>query len=53
MIVGGKGANLGELSMIDGILVPEGFVFLQKLLKESLRKHHQLTNYFISYRILR
>src|SRR5256886_6849286 len=25
MVVGGKGANLGELSRIDGIIVPEGF----------------------------
>ena len=25
MVVGGKGANLGELSRIDGIRVPEGF----------------------------
>ena len=25
MIVGGKGANLGELSRIQGISVPEGF----------------------------
>lgn len=24
-VVGGKGANLGELSKIEGILVPEGF----------------------------
>src|SRR4051794_12216103 len=25
MVVGGKGANLGELSRIDGIRVPDGF----------------------------
>jgi pyruvate,water dikinase len=25
MLVGGKGANLGELSSIKGIRVPEGF----------------------------
>ena len=25
MVIGGKGANLGELSRIDGIQVPEGF----------------------------
>ncbi len=25
MVVGGKGANLGELSRIEGIRVPEGF----------------------------
>ncbi|KAM3098840.1 PEP/pyruvate-binding domain-containing protein [Phormidesmis sp. 146-12] len=24
-VVGGKGANLGELSRIEGILVPNGF----------------------------
>ena len=25
MVVGGKGANLGELSKIEGIHVPDGF----------------------------
>ena len=42
-VVGGKGANLGELSNIAGIRV-------LKPLKESLRKHRQLTNYSIGYR---
>ncbi len=37
-VVGGKGANLGELTRIEGIHVPDGFVFLLKLLKESLGK---------------
>ena len=26
VLVGGKGANLGELSRIEGIQVPEGFL---------------------------
>lgn len=29
-IVGGKGANLGELSRIEGIQVPEGFCVTTK-----------------------
>lgn len=32
-IVGGKGANLGELSGVEGVLVPEGFVLPQKHIK--------------------
>jgi len=45
MVVGGKGANLGELSKIEGIRVPDGFcmafVFLLKPLKESLGKRRR------------
>jgi len=34
MVVGGKGANLGELSRINRIEVPEGFCVTPKRLKE-------------------
>lgn len=33
ILVGGKGTNLGELSKIEGIPVPEGFCILLKLSK--------------------
>lgn len=35
-IVGGKGANLGELSRIDGIRVPEGFCVTTDAYKKSV-----------------
>ncbi|MBD3884287.1 phosphoenolpyruvate synthase [Phormidium tenue FACHB-886] len=38
-VVGGKGANLGELSRIEGILVPEGFcistIAFQRIIEET------------------
>lgn len=34
MAVGGKGANLGELSRIEGIRVPEGFALRPKHTKK-------------------
>ena len=33
-MVGGKGANLGELSRIEGIRVPEGFCVTTEAYKE-------------------
>ncbi|MGH2638057.1 MAG: PEP/pyruvate-binding domain-containing protein, partial [Rhabdochlamydiaceae bacterium] len=36
MIVGGKGANLGELSRIDGIIVPEGFCITTEAYKRII-----------------
>src|SRR5437763_4101376 len=36
MVVGGKGANLGELSRIDGIIVPEGFCITTKAYKRII-----------------
>lgn len=44
-IVGGKGVNLGELSRIEGIEVPEGFCVTTKAYKEIIgnnRKFHSL-----------
>ena len=36
MAVGGKGANLGELSKIDGIRVPEGFCITTEAYKQII-----------------
>ncbi len=36
MLVGGKGANLGELSKIEGVLVPEGFCISTKAFKRII-----------------
>src|SRR5256884_1769220 len=36
MVVGGKGANLGELSRIDGIIVPEGFCITTEAYKRII-----------------
>ncbi len=36
MLVGGKGANLGELSRIDGIRVPEGFCITTEAYKRII-----------------
>jgi pyruvate,water dikinase len=47
MLVGGKGANLGELSRIDGIQVPEGFCVTTAAYKEIIdgnREYRALLN---------
>jgi rifampicin phosphotransferase len=36
VLAGGKGANLGEMSKIDGILVPEGFCILTDAFKRII-----------------
>ncbi len=36
MLVGGKGANLGELSRIEGVLVPEGFCISTEVFKRII-----------------
>jgi pyruvate,water dikinase len=45
-VVGGKGANLGELSRVAGILVPEGFcistIAFQRILEETSSIHKLL-----------
>jgi pyruvate,water dikinase len=38
MIVGGKGANLGELSRIEGIHVPDGFYISTEAFKRIIRE---------------
>ncbi len=35
-LVGGKGANLGELSKIEGLLVPEGFCVTSAVFRQAL-----------------
>ncbi|UFH52717.1 phosphoenolpyruvate synthase [Spirosoma sp. KNUC1025] len=38
-VVGGKGANLGELSRIDGLYVPEGFCVTTEVYKELVENN--------------
>src|SRR6478672_8294855 len=42
MLVGGKGANLGELSKIEGILVPDGFCISTVAFKAIIEKTHSI-----------
>ena len=42
MVVGGKGANLGELSKIDGISVPEGFCITTEAYKIIIENNHEI-----------
>lgn len=42
--VGGKGANLGELSRIEGIRVPEGFCVTTEAYKKTTGHHRELNN---------
>jgi pyruvate,water dikinase len=41
-MVGGKGANLGELSRIDGISVPEGFCVTTEAYKNTIEQTPEL-----------
>ena len=42
MLVGGKGANLGELSRIKGILVPEVFCVTTEAYKKITENNQEL-----------
>jgi phosphoenolpyruvate synthase/pyruvate phosphate dikinase len=42
MVAGGKGANLGELSGIEGIRVPEGFCVTTEAYKKITGNHQEL-----------
>jgi len=42
MIVGGKGLNLGELSRIEGIRVPDGFCVTTEAYRKSIDNHVEL-----------
>jgi phosphoenolpyruvate synthase/pyruvate phosphate dikinase len=44
MIVGGKGANLGELSRIKGIQVPDGFCVTTEAYKKIIENNGELKN---------
>ncbi|MFL5744889.1 MAG: phosphoenolpyruvate synthase [Niastella sp.] len=44
MTVGGKGANLGELSTIDGIQVPEGFCITTEAYKKIIGNNPKLNS---------
>ncbi|HEU5384186.1 MAG TPA: PEP/pyruvate-binding domain-containing protein, partial [Ktedonobacteraceae bacterium] len=41
-LVGGKGANLGELSRIEGIQVPEGFCVTTEAYQEVVWKNAEI-----------
>ncbi|BAH05103.1 phosphoenolpyruvate synthase [Clostridium kluyveri] len=43
-MVGGKGANLGELSRIEGIQVPEGFCVTTEAYKEIIRNSEEFNS---------
>ena len=49
-LVGGKGANLGELTKINGILVPEGFCVTTEAYKEIIEDNPTIfsMNYIIN-----
>lgn len=44
VLVGGKGANLGELSRIEGIRVPEGFCVTTEAYKEVIGNNEELNS---------
>lgn len=44
MIVGGKGANLGALSRINGILVPEGFCITTEAYKKIIGNNNEFNS---------
>ena len=44
MLVGGKGANLGELSRIKGIRVPEGFCVTTEAYKKITENNQELNS---------
>ncbi|HEY4286502.1 MAG TPA: phosphoenolpyruvate synthase [Puia sp.] len=43
MVAGGKGANLGEISRIEGICVPDGFCISTKAFKRIVRETASIT----------
>jgi pyruvate,water dikinase len=44
MLAGGKGANLGELSRVEGILVPEGFCVTIEAYKKIMENNQELNS---------
>ena len=52
-IVGGKGANLGELSRMEGIRVPEGFCVTTEAYKRIIKDHQELNHLLDHLSLLR
>ncbi len=52
-IVGGKGANLGELSRIEGISVPEGFCVSTEAYKKIIEENQELNQLLEQLSLLR
>jgi pyruvate,water dikinase len=50
MLVGGKGANLGEISKVEGIRVPDGFCISTEAFKRIIGAIQSINHYLISYR---
>ena len=50
MVVGGKGANLGEISKVEGIRVPDGFCISTEAFKRIIGETPSINNYLINYR---
>jgi pyruvate,water dikinase len=51
--VGGKGANLGELSRIEGILVPEGFCVTTEAYKRILQHNKLVGSLLVQLSVLK
>jgi pyruvate,water dikinase len=52
-LVGGKGANLGELSKIEGIHVPDGFCISTEAFKRALRETPLINELLDKFQLLR
>ena len=52
-MVGGKGANLGELSRIEGIQVPEGFCVTTEAYKEIIGKNEEFNSLLDQFSLLK
>ena len=48
-MVGGKGANLGELSGLEGVKVPEGFCVTTEVYKEVIGIQKKSTKFLSIY----
>src|SRR5260370_41708387 len=46
MVVGGKGANLGELSKIEGIRVPDGFCLSTEAFQRIIGETSSINEFF-------
>ena len=53
MVVGGKGANLGEISSIPGICVPEGFCISTEAFKRIMGETSSLNEYLDQLALLK